>query len=995
MFSLTKINVHLLWLIALFAISPGIFYAQTQTFHYLSPEEGLSQASNDFIYHDSKGFIWLSSIDGLNRFDGKSVKVYKSISGDSTSLLGNIITSNFYEDEQSNLWFTSYEGIHCYIREKDHFQHFQIKDKQGVSLQEDYHAFYLDQQDQLWVRVGIGAKGKLYLFNTQANTSVLRCAIDGQHNFPVLDKTGEIKQIVSCNLNANGGITVLDPQAPFELVTFFGKTQTEVATMEVIHFNQVKEEEDVWFLGTKKGLVLFYPKSQSYRIFDTFNDLEIGQVTSSVSINDSIAWVASSSLGILFFNKKTAQFTGRISANNPEKLGLSVRTVNKLYKDHQENIWISSFSSGVNYTNLTKQKFDNLDAFIGQNVKAIFETGNGELFCSHGRGFTTYYPTAEKHEELSPVLLANKKSIQFFFERNDGLWATDLNRLLKWNKAQRQFEYIQNLPSYILYVYQLRDGRTLFATYSGIYEFEIIDNATVFTPFQALGEHQQALATSIYETQDGLLYLAVNASKVLILEADGNNYMVSREIEGIGYAKDYQEEEHFLWIATSTGLLKINKKDGASELLNEAEDGIPNENYYCVIPDASGSFWLSCNKGVIRYFPEEKRHHRYTLFDGLQAYEYNTNAFLKTSNGEIWLGGTKGLNRFSPEHIKNTPYAPQIQITRLQVNDELFVTAKQIGELKELELDYHENTLSFDFVALEYSDPKNNRLQYQLKNHEDTWVDAEKNGFARYSNLPPGDYQFKIKASNADGVWNEQPYSLSIAIRKPWWQTWWFYLTSLVTVSAIVYSIAMYRLQQALKIERIRVKISSDLHDDVGSVLAGLTMQTEILTQTASEERKPKLHRISEMSRSAMSRMRDTVWAIDARKDKFKNLLDRIREHAMETLELKNIMFDLKILDISLDKKMPTQIRQNLYLICKEAITNTAKHSNGDEFQITFLKHGRNGIQLIIQDNGRIENKVLKTSGLGISNLQMRAKEIGARLEINTDNGFLIRLTML
>ena len=144
-----------------------------------------------------------------------------------------------------------------------------------------------------------------------------------------------------------------------------------------------------------------------------------------------------------------------------------------------------------------------------------------------------------------------------------------------------------------------------------------------------------------------------------------------------------------------------------------------------------------------------------------------------------------------------------------------------------------------------------------------------------------------------------------------------------------------------------------------------------------------------------MSRMRDTVWAIDARKDKFKNLLDRIQEHAAETLEVKDIHFELKIVDVSLDKNMPTQIRQNLYLICKEAITNTAKHSNGDNCQITFQKHGRNGMQLIIQDNGSIKSNVLKNSGLGLSNLQMRAKEIGAKLKINTDNGFFIQLTIL
>jgi len=171
-------------------------------------------------------------------------------------------------------------------------------------------------------------------------------------------------------------------------------------------------------------------------------------------------------------------------------------------------------------------------------------------------------------------------------------------------------------------------------------------------------------------------------------------------------------------------------------------------------------------------------------------------------------------------------------------------------------------------------------------------------------------------------------------------------------------------------------------------------MQSEILALTASQEQQPKLQRISELSRNAMSKMRDTVWAIDSRKDKFKNLLDRIQDHAIETLELKNILFDLKIVDISLDKKLTTRIRQNLYLISKEAITNTAKHSNGDKLQITFTKHGRTGIELTIHDNGNLKNKEIKTSGLGLSNIRMRSNEINAKLEINSDKGFLIRLTI-
>ena len=261
---------------------------------------------------------------------------------------------------------------------------------------------------------------------------------------------------------------------------------------------------------------------------------------------------------------------------------------------------------------------------------------------------------------------------------------------------------------------------------------------------------------------------------------------------------------------------------------------------------------------------------------------------------------------------------------------------------------------------------------------------------SRYANLPPGYYTFKVKAANSDGVWNNSPKTLKIHILTPWWRTWWFYLLCIATITAITYGIFTYRLQQALKIERIRVRISSDLHDDVGTILSGLAMQSEILELTAPEPSKPKLQRISELSRSAMSRMRDTVWAIDARKDKLENLIDRMREHAEETLTPRDIMLALEVDQLALTKNIPSQIRQALYLIYKEAITNCAKHSKGDKVSVRLQKFGTKGLEMSIHDNGEVQQKAYKTTGSGLSNMRMRAEQVGGTFQVDTSQGFLI-----
>ncbi|MFK8008625.1 MAG: triple tyrosine motif-containing protein [Saprospiraceae bacterium] len=992
-------EIIFLWLIAFFAISPNLFYAQPYqySFHQLTTEEGLSQSSNDYIYHDSKGFVWLSSIDGLNRFDGKNVKIYKSISGDTTSLLGNIITSNFFEDEDSNLWFTTYEGIHCYIRKQDNFRHFQIKNKDGIKFKQDYYAFHLDKKNQLYVKIGTGNSAQLFLFDHNKYTTQYCCVIYGQRNSPYFDKNGNIQSIFSFRYNRKHGIKMTSINTPFNSQTFFDGKDKNFPKAYVYHVNI--DNPKTCFLSSKIGLIKFDLDNKQYLIFDKYKNSSIGTVRSTVSVNDSTLWVSSSTLGILIFNKKTNQFLNHIPYEPQKKFGLQKKEIRQFYKDSKENIWISSSISGVNYTNLKKTKFLSPPEFSNNIIRAIYENKKGELFCSHQKGSVSYYTSAKAEVQnisfrYPPQI--SKQNIQFFIEdKDDQLWGFSGDQLLKWDSKKTQFVYWQNLPSYILYVFKNQNDQIILATYSGIFEWKDIDGKISFQPYEKLNGFQKELATAIYEDKNGKLYLALDASRLLVLKLDQGKYVEANQIEGIGYAKSFYEQNDTLWVATSTGILKINTKDLSSRMLNEIYDGAPNENYYSILPDDNNSFWLSSNQGIIRYFPKEKLHRRYTLVDGLQANEYNTNAFLKTSQGEIWMGGTKGLNRFFPNKIKDIPHLSKTQITRLLVNDKPYSEIdQQIGELENLSLKHFENTISFDFVALEYSDPENNQLKYKLENHDEDWVDAEKNGFARYPSLPFGNYIFKLKAANSDGVWNEEIKTLNIFIATPWWRTWWFYTFCILAISGIIYGVSMYRLQQALKIERLRVKISSDLHDDVGGLLAGLMMQSELLEITGTEERKPKLQRISDLSRKAMSRMRDTVWAIDSRKDKFKNLLDRIREHAAETLELKNIEWDLQVDNIPLEKNINSQLRQNIYLICKEAITNVAKHSNGDQLNIKFEKYGRKGIYLSIHDNGKVPEKNLNSSGLGMSNLQMRADQIGAKLNINKENGFLITLIL-
>lgn len=988
---LLPFSFYLACLLAVFATN-RISAQQRYAFNKLTSNEGLSQASNDYIYQDSKGFVWLSSLDGLNRFDGEAVTVYKSISGDSTSLLGNIITSNFFEDSFSNLWFTTYEGVHCYLRERDSFLRFQLKDSNGNNLRQDYRAFHLNEHE-LWVRVGIGAEGRLHLFDLTTHTNKIVGPLDGQKNFPVTDSTGKVLRIISSIFDDRYGVEVMTPQVPSVSKPILPDSDSRISRSVVGHINT--EDPNNWYLSSSSGLFHFRPEAGKSQLFDTFRNQDIGNVTSTVYVNDSTLWVATQKQSILVFDTRRSAFTGQLPRLPQSPVGLPESTLNQLWKDRHNNVWITS-REGVAYTNLDKKKFVFPYAFEGKNITALFESSRGDVFCSYGSNHTAYFAGgADTFRTASSIFPEGQQpgSIEFFFESGKGkVWAVSGRSLLKWEPIKHQFEYVQPIPGYVLYCYQSADGTVLFATYQGIYRGVPSTNNRGFqiAPVTALGTYQPQLATAIFTDQRNRLYLALDASRLIILDKGPTGYSMAKEISGIGYAKAFLEEEASIWVATTTGLLQIDANTLSSRILNDQDDGIPQNTYYSVIKSGE-AFWLSTNRGIAQYRPKTNRFHTYTLLDGLQGNEFNSNAYLKTNSGEVWMGGTNGLNRFTPASIKVVPHIPSVHLTNILVNDESFPTTPQVEEITTLTLPYFQNTVSFDFVALEYSDPGSNRYQYKMDNLEDKWVDAGVKSFARYSNLSPGWYTFRVKGTNSDGVWSANDRVVTITVTPPWWRRWWFYLGSVAIVAALIYGAFFYQLQQALKLERLRVKISSDLHDDVGGILSGLAMQSEILSLTATEATKPKLNRIAEMSRSAMSRMRDTVWAIDTRRSRLEDLIERMIEHAEETLPPKSIRYSISYGQLNLKKNLAADVRQSLYLIYKEAITNVAKHSTGDTVAVK-LQQLPEGFTMTIHDNGEAAPKKYNTTGQGQSNMRMRAESIGATLDIDLASGFKITL---
>ncbi len=288
-----------------------------------------------------------------------------------------------------------------------------------------------------------------------------------------------------------------------------------------------------------------------------------------------------------------------------------------------------------------------------------------------------------------------------------------------------------------------------------------------------------------------------------------------------------------------------------------------------------------------------------------------------------------------------------------------------------------------------------NRYRYRMDGFDQNWteIDATRR-FVTYTNLDPGAYLFRVMGTNNDGIWNDDETRIHIRILPPYWQTWWFRLLAILLILSLLYLIHRYRLARLLEIERLRVRIASDLHDDLGSALTKIALHSEIIQSSdKSDQVKSSSKKIGGMSREIITTMSDVVWSIDARNDNMGNLIDRMRDFAYSVLSLQDIAVSFKTHSLDPDKKIPINYRQNIFLIFKESINNIARHAGATAVTVE-LRNDRQNFSMRVSDNGHGFEKTTVKSGNGLGNMEMRAKRIGAKISVKSDEGVNIFLTM-
>ena len=958
--------------------------SQELQFDRITVEDGLSYDrhwSPGCVLIDSQGLVWFSTVDGLNRWDGYSVEVFKRNPMDSNSIASNFV-AGMAEDRNGDIWIgTVDKGIVIYHYAEDRFSHIPPDPDNMSGIQ--INAIARGPEGHMWI-------------GTANNHGVFKYDMDEKafESIDVLGIENENLQVYRMDEMHDGGIIisgaeyfVIYEDAASGFVPVFAQKPIEGICKDF--------QGRFWYsLQFQKGIHMYDPKTKSFHKTQLLSDKEVNllkldpngkvwagaekalyKISMQEEIIDSFIHDASNmksftadtpidmefdSDGNLFYMTR-GKGAGSTNINKA-----NFNTISKLLKD---DIFMASDSVLKMYSQYHQHCYNNqshITTDISESQVEIFgdclELENGETWWIKQREGKLY----KRKNHKDSLVFTSIPGIMHLTQSTDGkIWTNDnlkyydpaLRKMMNPNDLIRAKGVQDSMNAkYSIYCKALQDGRiSLGSTSGGLYIYNPADSSYAHFKEETFqeGEISSSSINYIYESSDGeKLYLASNEN-VNIWNKENNTFSYLDASNGLlGRVISMIEDHHkFLWILSSTGLYKF--------------EGDQMISYY------GKEIGFNFKSDLIR------------------------NDMILDSKGFIIFNSSQGVFRFHPDSISNP--APKdvllmnLFIDRKEIHPQANgLLSKNLIKKPKLRIPYKMRNVGFEFVSTDGRN-KNVDYYYRLKGYQDDWLNIQKERRIHFTNLDDGTYTFEVKAKSAAGVWTKNTSEQIFTIKAAWYDTWIAYLLYAFTIGSILYGLFKYRIAQLTKYETLRTKISSDLHDDVGTLLTSLAMQSEILGATAEEGKKEKFSRLQSLSREAMSRMRDTVWAIDSRKDNLGSLTERMKDFIYDILEDRDINHSFDYSGFTENSKIPPDIRQNVYLIFKEAISNVVKHSNATEVRVE-LKKENNSLILDVVDNGSVNPEKIKHSGSGMSNMKWRAERIGGTLSIQHSNGYSISL---
>ncbi|GAC1429261.1 MAG: hypothetical protein NVSMB7_05960 [Chitinophagaceae bacterium] len=964
-----------------------------QVLYHITEENGLSDNHVRCILKDHNGFVWIGTADGLNVMDGSQVRVYKHREDDPQSPSGNEIDC-LAQDTAGNIWAGTVNGLNCYNPITKRFTAFHCP-VSPYGNTETIKSIVVDRQQNIWC----ATHGGLFLFNPSQkkfnafyNPSSKGPGSGNRINYLAAGKDGTIW---ICTFE---GLWSFDPKQHSFKKEIYADNDPFYDGL----FTSVTEDHrgKIWAGCWSKGLKEL--DRLTGRVITHVLPAGMPDITCIAEVQQPpgnyTLWLS----GPLYaYDPASGKFFGYTGSLHPP----GYPYVSPCYQSADHRVWMAS-DHGVFIYNPHQASFQHFlvnDLTTSQNISftewkgLLMVAAQGKDFCRlyderyhliKDYGYLLHsFPLKEQRKHLSALSLLQPDSPHCWISTDNGIAC--LNTVTGENKWMLQQPPDSNRLHKNFITCMLLDAEKkcwLFPWRGGIWQLD-------------------KTGRTMQKVWDGFITEAGIKKKLVIADAAedsfGNIWMADLD-EGIilyekktgVFSKPLQEKTgercHSNRIYCRNGYCYsvINNilMKWSSDLHFFKTYPLPfqmDKEIIDFVPDNNGLWWLATRNGLMVFNETQHTFQRFTEADGLRSNDMDGTLFCR-KNGNIIFATQGYLTTFKPAGLLSSDsLLPVTLLTGIEENGK----AVMARNTRPWQFNYNSNNLSFQWTIADFSDPFHNQFYCKLNGIDAGWRYAGNKGEIQYASLSPGKYELLLRGVTANGIMSKNIVRVPFIIQAPFWKTGWFIGACMLFTALLVYSWYRYRLRQALQLERLRSKISTDLHDDIGSTLSSIS----ILSDMALKEKNNcinagMMEEIKENAVLLMEKMDDIVWSINPKNDSLENLLLRIRKSATRLFEARNMDYRIEIQDNIKTIRLPMDYRQHVYLVMKEASNNLVKYAEATE-AIIRVSYRNNILEVTIEDNGKGFNSSLPCTGNGILNMQQRAGLMNAGLLIDSTPG--------
>lgn len=942
------------YLIILFLILKDLVFGQINIHKNITTEDGLVNGQVSAILQDSKGYIWFGTYDGVSKWDGNNFENIQTHNGMLSSAILDI-----KEGPDGKIYFANYQG--------------------GVVVYDNGKLDTLNENNGLLTN----ASTSIAVLN---NNVILLCSYG--------NKINKLK---------NGTLSNWSEEVGFPNDKYY--------TVRDVY----QEADGTLYFATQNGLIIY--KNESFEILTKEDGLN----------NDLLFGIIGDGKGTIYIST----YNGINKIVNGKILDLTKGTrfqdsfSNKIILTENGTMYAATAHGIVSEKNGILKEFLEENGLAYNHTFSVFEDLNGTIyFGTNGRGFNVYNPN-EKIISFKKNNGLPNESIWSILKSSDGtLYLGSVNGLVikKDNQSKVMTTKDGLSGNFVRVIKESKNRNILIGTTNG---FSVFKNNT-FNNYVFESDLDITQVYTILESKSGDIYLGTQTGVVIMrdgkeIKEESNNinsalddglqisliYSISENDSGMLVFSSHSglatyKDDKYIFFTTKNGLVDnsantthissdgsiwVGTLKGVNIIRNgividtiDVNDGLSNNSIADIEEDENGRIFIATYHGlnVLTNYGDSLQINQLYKKDGLIGDDFTHEGTFVDNEGNLWLGTLDGISKYNPnvEKVVSTP--PNVYIIGLQLYNE---DINLDNFLSNPILSYNQNFLKFIYNGINLSAPEKIKYSYRLSGIDGSWV-ITSSTIAPYTNLDDGKYTFEVKAKNEWGYWSK-PKILSFTITPAWWETWWFYTIAALSIAGIIAFIASYRYRHLLAIEKVRTKISSDLHDNIGSGLTEISFLSEMVKSQTKENKiaNKGLNNISDISKTLINDMRDIVWLVNPNNDTLKDLFLRLQDSYQEVLRFSNITLRIAGIDELTNLKLPMNYRQHIYLMFKEAINNSIKYSESKNITLNVSTSSSN-LVIELNDDGTGFDKDIIKKGNGLKNIKDRAKQVNGEISI-------------